>query len=334
VLLRHAALPRHDAGAEALTAMDQPYRPSAPGRALNWATEDLWQQLRPLLPGISVEVVARCGSTNTVLVERARESSGWRDQPVSGPIPLDPPPMPPTGAPVAHGRRAGDTQPCLLVAEHQTRGRGRLGRAWHASPGASLTFSLSAPLAPADWAGLSLVVGCAIADALDPPLRGVPPAIGLKWPNDLWLVDGPGRGRKLAGILIETVAVGGIRMAVIGVGVNIVPQALDDASSGYACLQELQPEAAAPGALHRIAPALARAVVRFEREGFAAFADAYARRDLLRGQRVATSGAGVAEGVALGVSASGALIVRTDDGVQHEIVGGEVSARPQPRDGA
>lgn len=302
---------------------------------MNWAAEELWQQLQPLLPGISVEVVARCSSTNTVLVERARESSGWRDQPVSGPIPLDPPPTPPAGAPVsAHGRRAGDTQPCLLVAEHQTRGRGRLGRAWHASPGASLTFSLAMPLAPADWAGLSLVVGCAVADALEPPVAGVPPAIGLKWPNDLWLVDGPGRGRKLAGILIETVTVGRIRMAVIGVGVNIVPQPLDDTSSGYACLQELQTEANAPGALHRIAPALARALVRCEREGFAAFADAYARRDLLRGQRVVTSAPGVAEGVALGVNASGALLVRTDDGVQHQIVSGEVSVRPQPGDGA
>lgn len=315
--------------------MDQPYRPPAPGRAVNWAAEELWQQLRPLLPGISVEVVARCSSTNTVLVERARESSGWREQPVSGPIPLDPPPTPPAGAPAsAHGRRAGDTQPCLLVAEHQTRGRGRLGRAWHAGPGAALTFSLAAPLAPADWAGLSLVVGCAVADALDPALAGVPPTIGLKWPNDLWLVDGPGRGRKLAGILIETVAVGRIRMAVIGVGVNIAPQALDDASSGYACLQELQPGATAPDALHRIAPALAKALVRFEREGFAAFADAYARRDLLRGRRVATSDPGAAAGVALGVSASGALLVRTDDGVQREIVGGEVSVRPQPAEGA
>ena len=42
-----------------------------------------------------------------------------------------------------HGRRAGDTQPCLLVAEQQTRGRGRQGRTWQSTAGASLTFSLS-----------------------------------------------------------------------------------------------------------------------------------------------------------------------------------------------
>jgi BirA family biotin operon repressor/biotin-[acetyl-CoA-carboxylase] ligase len=90
------------------------------------------------------------------------------------------------------------------VAEHQTRGRGRLGRGWGRSAGASLTFSLSLPLAPRDWSGLSLAVGVALADALEPPLDGAVPRIGLKWPNDLWLDRRPGSGRKLGGVLIET----------------------------------------------------------------------------------------------------------------------------------
>ena len=67
-----------------------------------------------------------------------------------------------------HGRRSADVQPCLLVAEQQTRGRGRLGRGWIASAGASLTFSLALPLAPEEWSGLSLAVGLALAEALDP----------------------------------------------------------------------------------------------------------------------------------------------------------------------
>ena len=70
-----------------------------------------------------------------------------------------------------------------------------------------------------------------------------PARIGLKWPNDLWLLDGPGRGRKLGGVLIETVAVGERRMSVVGVGLNVLPQPVAlDLSSGYACLQELQPD--------------------------------------------------------------------------------------------
>jgi BirA family biotin operon repressor/biotin-[acetyl-CoA-carboxylase] ligase len=292
---------------------------------LSWSAEALWQTLEPLLPGISVEVVASCSSTNAVLIERARQSSGWHDQPISGPMPLDPP----TGArPTPHGRRAGDSQPCLLVAEHQTQGRGRSGRPWQSTHGSSLTFSLSLPLAPADWSGLSLAVGVALADALDPPAGDAPPRVGLKWPNDLWILDGPGRGRKLGGVLIETVTVGHNRMAVIGIGLNVLPQAYSDLSSGYASLLELDAGVTAPKALHRVARALVQALQRYEREGFAAFAEAFDRRDLLRGRPVLTTASGVREGVSLGVGRHGALRVRTADGREHEITSGDVSVRP------
>ena len=185
-----------------------------------WGAQALWQQLDALLPGIGIEIVASTDSTNTRLVERARRSSGRRDAPVTAPGQLD---AAAREAPTPHGRRGDDMRPCLLVAEAQTAGRGRLGRTWHASPGASLTFSLSLPLAPPQWSGLSLAVGVALADALDPGRPAQPPRIGLKWPNDLWLLDAPGQGRKLGGVLIETVAVGERRMAVIGVGLNVRP---------------------------------------------------------------------------------------------------------------
>ncbi len=305
--------------------MDAPTPPAPAVLPLHWRAEALWHALQPLLPGISVEVVASCPSTNSVLLDRARRAGGWVDAPTSGPAPFDEPPVA-TGT--SHGRRAGDTQPCLLVAEHQTHGRGRSGRLWQSSHGASLTFSLSVPLAPPDWGGLSLAVGVAIADALDPPADGVAPRIGLKWPNDLWLLDAPGAGRKLGGVLIETVTVGTQRMAVIGVGLNVAPQPLRDLATGFACLQELEPAMTAPEALHRVAPALARALRRYDGDGFAAFAAAFARRDLLQGRRVRTTAADVREGVALGVGADGALRVRGDDGRVHDVVSGEVAVRP------
>jgi BirA family biotin operon repressor/biotin-[acetyl-CoA-carboxylase] ligase len=294
-------------------------------RHLHWDAEALWQRLAPLLPGISVEVVARCESTNTRLLERARESSGDPDAPITRPGQLEG-----DGGPAdrsRYGRRAGDTQPCLLVAEHQTRGRGRLGRDWQAQPGTSLTFSLSLPFAPRDWSGMSLAVGVALADALEPP-AGDAPRIGLKWPNDLWLLDAPGRGRKLGGILIETVAVGPRRMCVVGCGVNVLPQpdGSPDLSSGYGCLAELDAAASAPHALAAVAPPLVQALRRFEAEGFAPFADAFARRDLLRGQRVTTTAAEAAEGIAEGVDERGALRVRGEGGL-HSVVSGEVSVR-------
>ncbi len=303
---------------------------------LNWGAESLWQQLEPLLPGLSVEVLARAESTNTRLLERARATSGAPDAPVTRPGEID-------GLGRAqrtpHGRRAGDVSPCLLVAELQSRGRGRLGRGWVSSHGASLTFSLSMALAPAQWSGLSLAVGLALAEALDPLPAASPaddrPRIGLKWPNDLWLLDGPGRGRKLGGILIETLSVGEHRMCVVGVGLNVLPQSgaeIDGLAHGYACLQELDAQASAPRALAQLAAPLVLAMHRFEREGFAPQSAGFARRDLLRGQTVTTTAPESVEGVADGVDEQGALRVLSD-GV-HRIVSGEVSVRLRSPAGA
>ena len=292
---------------------------------LQWGAEALWQQLEPLLPGLSVEVVARTDSTNTQLLERARRA-GVHDEDINA---------------RTHGRRAGDAQPCLLVAEAQTRGRGRQGKPWFSSPGASLTFSLSLPFSPADWSGLSLAVGVAVAEALDPAPAGQPKAIGLKWPNDRRLMDSgfgigdsapgasdapAGFGRKLGGILIETVAVGSRRMAVIGIGLNVLPQSLKDLSLGYACLTELLPQADAPQVLARIAEPLVRTLNAFQRHGFAPLQANYAARDALAGRAVTTTLDAVPAGVAEGVDADGALLVR-DGATRHRINSGEVTVR-------
>jgi BirA family biotin operon repressor/biotin-[acetyl-CoA-carboxylase] ligase len=255
-----------------------------------WPAETLWEQLEPLVPGLNVEVVAETDSTNTRLLERAR---------------------------------AGDSGACLMVAERQTAGRGRLGRSWESAPGASLTFSLALPLAPADWSGLSLVVGVALAEALHPQLR-------LKWPNDLWLSTDAGRGRKLGGILIETALARDRRVAVIGVGLNISGVQDDPtADVGRAGLAELDPQATAPEALLRIAPPLLRAVLAFEREGFAPWQARYAARDVLAGRRVRLlpGQAGADEGVVQGVNSQGGLLVHTAAGLL-TITSGEVSVRP------
>lgn len=268
----------------------------------HWGVEALWQELEPLLPGLSIEVLARVGSTNSALLERVRQDEQQQRERS------------------AYGRRQYDLQPCLLVAEQQTQGRGRMGRSWHAKPGASLTFSLALPLTLADWSGLSLALGCAIAEALDPSGPDAP-RLMLKWPNDILF-----EGRKLGGLLIETVPAGQQRMAVVGIGLNITPQAASpDAqfASGFASLSELLPELDAPATLKRVAPALVKALRRYADDGFAAWATAFARRDLLAGRAVT---AGALEGRAAGVNARGELLLQTDSGLQ-TISGGEVSVR-------
>ena len=296
---------------------------------LHWGAEALWEQLSPRLPGLSIEVVARIASTNSALLDRARVASQARDE-ADGPAAAQ---VRRSTESQSFGRRAADLQPCLLVAEHQTAGRGRLGRPWQSVAGASLTFSLALPLCPPDWSGLSLAVGVALADALDPMADatvGARPRIVIKWPNDLWLMGAASdAGRKLGGILIETVSSGGQRLVVIGVGLNVLPLSISslEASTGFACLQELQPGVSAPEVLARVALPLVDALHRYERSGFAAFADAFAARDVLFQRAITTTQADLPSGVAQGVSSSGALQVQTAQGMR-SLSSGEVSVRP------
>ena len=298
---------------------------------LDWDTPALWGPLGALLPGLSVEVLACTTSTNSVILDDARAA-------------LQPPVYAPDSAlsmvrrsveSAAFHRGSVDVQPRLLVAEQQTGGRGRQGRSWQSAPGASLTFSLALPLQVADWSGLSLAVGVAVAEALDPwttaPQRDPrSPHIALKWPNDLWLMDGPGIGCKLGGILIETVAAGAQRLAVVGVGLNVLPiEQPEGSTTDFGCLQEFDTALSAPALLERVALPLVRALKLFECEGFPAFAERFAARDLLFGQPVRTTLAEVPEGVAQGVSNRGALLVNTATGLKH-ISSGEVSVRLNP----
>ena len=126
-------------------------------------------------------------------------------------------------------RRAADGAPegTVVIAEEQTAGRGRRGRTWESSARAGLWWSLLLrPTVPADLLGwLPLVIGTGVARGLH-RVAGVEAA--LKWPNDV-LVDGD----KLAGILAERLADGGV---VVGVGIN-VDHTADELPAGGASLR-------------------------------------------------------------------------------------------------
>jgi BirA family transcriptional regulator, biotin operon repressor / biotin---[acetyl-CoA-carboxylase] ligase len=120
-----------------------------------------------------------------------------------------------TNADVGRMAAADEPEGAVLVADHQTAGRGRLGRQWETPPGAGIAVSmLLRPLAPAHrWPWLPLLVGVAVVEAL----QGYPGAeTALKWPNDVLLGSA-----KLAGILVERVDGPAGAAAVVGVGVNV-----------------------------------------------------------------------------------------------------------------
>jgi BirA family biotin operon repressor/biotin-[acetyl-CoA-carboxylase] ligase len=233
--------------------------------------------------------LAECGSTNTEALQHLRDGGG----------------------------------PLLVSASRQTAGRGRLGRAWltdQAGDDAALTFTIAVTLpTELDLSGLSLAVGCTVADVLDASGE----RIRLKWPNDLFL-----DGAKLGGILIETVPLPEQqRGVVIGVGLNLqpLPPGADRGAyaSGHAALQALHPAATAANTLDRLAPALHAMLADFRTLGFAPWQTAFARRDLACGQRVRV---GEQPGIARGVSPRGELQLETAAGIL-PVSGGELSLR-------
>ncbi|MFZ5849700.1 MAG: biotin--[acetyl-CoA-carboxylase] ligase [Actinomycetota bacterium] len=131
---------------------------------------------------------------------------------------------PSTNAELAERARAGAPAGVVLVADHQTAGRGRLDRSWVTPPGSALTFSvLLAPdrVPAARWPWLPLLAGIAVSEAVR---RVAHVDCWLKWPNDVLVGD---EGRKLAGILVERVERPSGAVAVVGVGLNISQSAED-----------------------------------------------------------------------------------------------------------
>jgi BirA family biotin operon repressor/biotin-[acetyl-CoA-carboxylase] ligase len=179
----------------------------------------------------------------------------------------------------------------------------------------------------------------------------------LKWPNDLWWFENPpapglppapngvaGRlGRKLAGILIETVpmaaavpdsargaAPAGTRWVVVGVGVNVHTQGLAPEglpTEGVAGTSQWRPHDAAPALWHLTAEAVARALVDFESQGFGPIREAVQAREALIGQDVTLSAGSVPQGRCVGLDQDGALLVQAPGGV-HRVVAGEAQVRP------
>jgi BirA family biotin operon repressor/biotin-[acetyl-CoA-carboxylase] ligase len=231
------------------------------------------------VPGVDVRVVARCVSTNAVLLaEQLR-------------------------------------RPVLLAADEQSAGRGRRGRRWHSPPGCGALFSLGVSLSrPArELSGLSIVAGVAAVRAL----RALGAAyVALKGPNDLLLL-GAKLGGIL--VQTRAQEAGSIAVIGIGVNWRQAPGLAARLRRGVAALEHcLRPLPPRNAVIASLAGEVLAALRAFDTTGFEPFrgdwdaVHAYAGKAL----RVRLADGRVFAGVAAGVAADGALQLRTRNGLR------------------
>lgn len=219
--------------------------------------------------------------------------------------------------------RRGRAQPdgSVLLADTQTAGRGRRGRVWVSPPGANLYLSMFRRVSGGvrAQAGLSLALGIAAAETVR---ANASPAIGLKWPNDL-VAD----GRKLGGLLVETLGDGDAVVAGIGINLRLPDTAHDAIDQPWTDLAALGCTTSRCELAAALVEAWFAAFDTFATHGLAAFSTRWDALDALRDAPVRViAERGERTGIARGIAPSGALRVAFDGGTE-DVFSGDVSLR-------
>jgi BirA family biotin operon repressor/biotin-[acetyl-CoA-carboxylase] ligase len=205
---------------------------------------------------------------------------------------------------------AGAPEGTLIVAEQQTRGKGRFGRSWHSPPRCGLYFTLILrPLIPpAKAPALSICAALGVVDTLR-GLFGI--EVFTKWPNDV-LVN----RKKVCGILTELVTRGnGVDSVIVGVGMNVnnrkedFPKDLRKSATSLAI--ELGEEVSRLRVLKRFLLEFERGYLRFSRSGLAPFRNHYRECSTVLGRSVKIRcGDKLQSGIAEDIDEEGSLILR------------------------
>jgi len=219
-----------------------------------------------------------------------------------------------------HAAKDGAPGGSTWVAEQQTAGRGRQGRAWVSPRGENLLFSVLVRVTcpPSRLPPIALAAGLAVRDAL--VLAAPEAAPKIKWPNDV-LID----EKKVAGVLVEAVTAGSrVQAVVIGVGINVhtrdFPADIADRATSLALASRAPPDRAA--VLADVLTCLDRDLHIVVARGLGLLRLRLEAADALRGRRVRSDTDD--EGTASGIDDDGRLLVRRDDDVLTRWSAGEV----------
>jgi BirA family biotin operon repressor/biotin-[acetyl-CoA-carboxylase] ligase len=239
--------------------------------------------------------------------------------------------LPSTNTEAARQAKRGAPEGLCVVAREQTEGRGRQQRQWVSPVDAGLYFSivLRPRFAMRAWPLITLMAALAVADAL---ANACGLSVDIKWPNDIYA-----QGRKLCGILAETVETETGRACVLGIGINLNDGALpSDLRSIATSVEALTGRAVEVESLLR---ALTNAIgeryrILQETDGAAQTISAWtARSSFSEGCRVRVSLATeTVEGWTRGLEPDGALRVETDAGEIRAVRAGDVIAL-RPKEG-
>jgi len=213
----------------------------------------------------------------------------------------------------------------VVAANHQTEGRGRVGRKWASVPGEQLQFSLviHATLPREDLSLLSLLAGLAVWDAIERE-TGLRPS--LKWPNDVFL-----NNKKVCGILVEMKSrPSQAPVLVVGIGINCNGRQADFPEELRAILTTIAHEQGGKpvnrdSLLKAILDAMESWYTRLSQGERATMLNAWRERAHLRGRGVVFPGKdGPQRGTAEDISSEGFLVIRTESGDYHHHHSGEL----------
>lgn len=204
----------------------------------------------------------------------------------------------------------GAPERTVYVADHQTRGRGRMGRSWLEEPGCALLFTVLFRRHLSQSFLLTMLCSVAAAEAID-RIAGV--RVEIKWPNDLML-----GGKKLAGVLTETSWRWSEPFAVVGVGINVnfdpsLVEGIPDTATSLR--RETGRVISRPQLLHEILVQIDALLSADPEQLEYLVRSKWAARLWRRRQRVTVvEGSQSLEGVFEDVAEDGALLLRLDDG--------------------